>query len=342
MKNNHSDFLPMLESYFSTYLPDNLGASPNTIRSYKYTFQLLIKYLYSEKHISTDKIMFSGLNYDVLLSFLCWLEEERNCSVATRNQRLAALMSFSEYAQNRSFEAASVFRASLLKIPTKRQESKARSVFTVPEVKILLRMPNEHTNTGYRDKVLLSVLYASGARAQEICDLTVGDVQQGQNGLVLILNGKGKKVRRVGISGNCAKMLKQYISFRKLERKPIMHVFSSQTHEQMTVSCVEGIFKKYITEAKKLHPELFLQKSYSPHSMRHTTATHMLEAGVPLVVIKNMLGHSSLQTTQIYAQMSQNTVDQYLREWNEKWFSSNEALRRASGKNVLPDFLTVK
>ena len=176
MKNDRSAFLALLEQFFCIYLPTGLGASANTIRSYKYAFRLLLEYLYMEKQIHADNITFSMLNHETISSFLNWLEAERNCSVSTRNQRLAALMSFSEYAQNRNFDAAAVFRSSLLKIPVKKKDEKQRAVFTVQEVAILLRMPDERTRTGSRDKVLLSVMYASGARAQEICDLTVGDV----------------------------------------------------------------------------------------------------------------------------------------------------------------------
>jgi site-specific recombinase XerD len=91
----------------------------------------------------------------------------------------------------------------------------------------------------------------------------------------------------------------------------------------MTVSCVEEIFKKYILLAKEQRPDMFLERKYTPHTMRHTCATHMLEAGVPLMVIKNILGHVSVVTTERYAVLSQGTVNRHIRAWNEKWF--NEA-----------------
>ena len=124
-------------------------------------------------------------------------------------------------------------------------------------------------------------MYASGARAQEICDLTVGDVLSGTQGVTLVLHGKGGKVRRVGVPRNCANMLTEYLKRCGIEKQYQRHVFSSQTHEHMTVSCVEAIYAKYISASKQQYPELFRQKSYPPHSMRHTTASHMLEAGVP-------------------------------------------------------------
>ena len=135
------------------------------------------------------------------------------------------------------------------------------------------------------------------------------------------------------------------IRFRDLEEtgragQQETYIFSSQTHPQITISCIEEIYKKYIAIARAAHPEMFLEKSYTPHTMRHTTATHMLEAGVPIVAIKNFLGHSSISTTERYAELSQGTVNRHIRGWNEKWFSHQKENRANHQKeNPLPDFL---
>jgi site-specific recombinase XerD len=340
MKSNHAGFLDLLDAYITTYLPCAVGASANTTKSYKYAFRLLIEFMYHKKGISADKITFDNLDYETLTEFLLWIENERGCSVSTKNQRLSALASFSEYAQNRDFSAASVFRSNINKIPFKKATKKKRAIFSTQEIAILLRLPNDKKETGLRDKILLSLMYASGARAQEICDLKVGNIQFHSKGASLNINGKGGKSRRIGIPTACAFMLKHYIGYRSLDGKPDRHIFSSQTHEQMSVSCIEEIFKKYVNIGKKENHLLFQEDSYPPHSMRHSTASSMLEAGVPLVVIKNFLGHASLQSTQIYAEISQNTVDKHLREWNEKWFpQSAEENIEATPKNNLPDFL---
>lgn len=270
MKNKPSGFLELMEGFIDKYLPIAAGASPNTIKSYKYAFRLLLEYLYSKQGVDADSIRFEQLNYECITGFLDWLETERHCSVSTKNQRLSALLSFSEYAQNRDFEAAVVFRSSLLKIPAKKGKKQSRTIFTMNEITILLQMPNEKKGTGLRDKVLLSVMYASGARAQEICDLRVRDVFfNSDRAASLILSGKGGKARRIGIPANCSNTLKKYIGYREIEDHPERHIFSSQTHEQMTVSCIEEIFKKYINLAKEKFPELFMAKSYPPHAMRH-------------------------------------------------------------------------
>ena len=109
----------------------------------------------------------------------------------------------------------------------------------------------------------------------------------------------------------------------------------------MSVSCIEEIFFKYIEKGKKEYPEHFREKSYTPHSMRHTTATHMLDAGVPLIVVKNFLGHASIQTTQIYAEISQRTADRELKAWNDRWFLKKEGSTVTDSENgIIPDFLT--
>jgi integrase/recombinase XerD len=226
------------------------------------------------------------------------------------------------------------------KIPIKKAPKKKRPFFSIQEVELLLRIPNENRELGLRDKVLLSLMYASGARAQEICNLTVGKVHFNPNKTILDIEGKGRKVRRICIPNACAVILKQYLSYRNIHNKPERHIFSSQTHERMTVSCIQEIFKKYLSIAKKQNELLFREKSYSPHTMRHSTASHMLEAGIPLVVIKNFLGHESIQSTQIYAELSQNIVDKHLKEWNEKWFPDNTINEKTSTKkDNMPDFL---
>jgi len=344
MMNKPSIFLKLLDSFVTSYLPCAVGVSSNTITSYKYAFRLLIEFMYCVKEIQADKITFNHLDYKTLLEFFHWIEEVRGCSISTKNQRLSAILSFSKYAQNRDLSAASVFRTSVLKIPMKKGKTKARAVFTTEEVAILLRLPDEHTKIGLRNKILLSLMYASGARAQEMCNLTVSDVDSRAKGAKLKLRGKGEKSRGISIPITCGEILLKYIAHRRIEDKPDRHIFSSQTHEQMTISCIEGIVSKYVQQAKVKNLNLFRESNYSPHSLRHSTASHMLESGVPLVVIMNFLGHKSLQSTQIYAELSANTVDKHLKEWNEKWFSHNEATletEEPEEKNT-PDFLNIK
>lgn len=142
------------------------------------------------------------------------------------------------------------------------------------------------------------MLYATGARAQELCDLKVNDISFGNETNIKLSGQKSKKPRWVTIPDNCASILRGYLCYRNLDTKNandrLKYVFYSQTHEKMAVSCVEGIVKKYVAKAKEHHPELYKRESYSPHSFRHSIAVHMLECGESLVVIKAFLGHEDL------------------------------------------------
>ena len=340
MSRRKIEFISLLEDYFEIYLPHSRGLSPNTIESYKQSFMLLLGFMRDIKGIKADDLRFSDLNYDTLLEFFNWLEKERNCKAVTRNQRLSALSAFSEYAQNRDFDAASVFRSAVIKIPLKRSDKKIRAVFSRDEIKALLALPDETYETGLRDIVLLSFMYATGARAQEVCDFTVNGLHINDKNASVTLIGKGSKSRQVGISLALAETIQKYIRHRHIGGYPERHVFSSQTHEKMTISCVEGIYKKYVTIAKEKYPTMFLKDSYPPHSMRHSTACHLLEAGVDIVTIKNILGHVSVQTTQIYAEMSQDLVDKKLKEWNDTWFGNKVEIK--DSKKDVPDFLKRK
>lgn len=342
-KKETSTFMKLLENFITIHLTQARGLSQNTALSYKTTFRLLIDYMYVQKGISADNITFSVLDLDAITGFMDWIENERGCSAATRNQRLAAICSFSEFAQNRDFDAASGFRSAVLRVPMKKAAGRERAFFTVDEMKILFSLPDEKTAMGLRDKVLLCTLYASGARAQEICDLTVRKVRFKENGAELDLFGKGRKTRRVTIHNPSEGILKKYIIYRGIDHQPDRHVFSTLTHEMMSVSCVEAVVRKYVRMAKEQHPELFLKDNYSPHSMRHSVAVHMLEAGVPLPVIQRFLGHASIVTTQVYARLAQETVDSQVKKWNEKYWGKYKSPEiPAEEKSHIPGFLKGK
>ena len=337
MRSKKRSFIEHLENYFNVYLPTVKGLSQSTIVSYKATFRILMEFLYTVKSIPSDKVEFSTFNDTLIIEFLNWLETERNCSVCTRNQRLSAITAFSAYVQNKDFDLAITFRNSVLKVPKKKAPRKSRNAFTRDEVKVLFELPYANNEIGLRDKTLLCFMYASGTRAQEVCNLTVGDIQFYSDRAGINILGKGQKVRRIGIPCDASNMLKKYIEHRRIMNDTTRHVFSSQTHEKMSVSCIEEIYAKYIDKAKHECPGMF-RYNYTPHSMRHTTATHMLEAGVPIVVVKNFLGHVSLQTTQIYTEVTQDTMNKRLKSWNEKWFLKDDSHSAKENSNI-PEFL---
>ena len=339
MKMKKNNLQPALQQFFEEYLTSTKGVSSNTIRSYRYTFRLLLQFLFEQHGVLPARADFCDLEGDTVPEFLKWLEQARNCGAATRNQRLAAMRSFSKFAAHYCFQSSLAFGTSVSAIPRKKAAKKAMAYMTKEEMSIVLSLPRGNTLAEKRDRVLLSVLYASGARAQELCDLRIQDVRFEKEKAHLHLNGKEKKARIAVIPADCTALLAQYMKRNHFldSADPGRYLFSSQTHEHMTISCVEGIVKKYIKQARTLHPGLFRESSYTPHSFRHSVAVHMLEAGIPLPVIKNFLGHSSLETTMVYATISQELRDKYLVDYN-----ASRALSQANedddGLNY-PDYL---
>jgi site-specific recombinase XerD len=332
-----NDFLDSLDEFLNQYIVNVRGLSPKTQKSYKDSFRLILIFFYEKLHKMPDEIQFNDFSLENLNAYLQWLQEKRNCSISTRNQRLSAIRSFAKYAQIYSIDSALNLSRNVNKTPMKKGGKRKIYYFSLEELKVLLRQPNRTSIIGQRDYCILTTMYASGIRSQELCDLKVKNITFKNNEAVLDIVGKGAKYRQVTISHSPAKILKNYV--RRKDRES--YVFSSQTHPQMTVSCVEAIYKKYIAMARAEAPSLFPYK-YSPHSMRHTCATHMLEAGVKLEVIKNILGHSSITTTQIYAEITQNKLDQELKKWNETWLtgaSMPKAVKKPDEPNHMPEFL---
>jgi len=316
MKTN--ELTRVLSDFLYAYLPDVKGVSKNTITSYQYAFQLLFEFMYEVKGIPPEKVTFSNLTNETVTEYLTWLESVRKCSAVTRNHRRAAIVSFAKYAVKKSFKESLAFYSKITDIPLKKvPKRKDIKYFTKEEIACLLNLPNTTKKIGRRDAVLMSVLYSSGARAQELCDLTLNDIVFGDTATLRFV-GKGNKARRVVIPQSCALLLKKYLkseglnSTDKDERKK--HVFSSQSHEKMTISCIEEIVKKYVEKGKITYPNLFKRKSYSPHCFRHSIAVHMLECGESLVVIRAFLGHVSIETTTVYAEVTPELANKYLRE----------------------------
>jgi len=311
-----SYFLPVLSEFFSVYLPKTKGLSANTIRAYKYAFRLLLKYVHDKHGLLPEKIEFRHLENGTVEAWLDWICTERSCSAQTRNHRLSALASFARFALRRNFNGALTLCSDIDRLPKKKCVGRLEAVhFSKEEMSVLLRLPDSRSKAGKRDKVILSTLYASGARAQELCDLTVGDLRFG-SAVTMTLHGKGNKTRTVVIPEQCALLLKSYMEQNRLNGYDAQrHLFSSRTHEHMTISCLEAVVKKYVRMAKTLHPGLF-HAHYTPHSFRHSIAMHMLESSIPLPVIKTFLGHVSITTTMIYASANFEMVNKYLRDKN--------------------------
>ena len=295
-----TDFAYCLTSYLSKYLPSQLGASGNTVQSYRDIFSILIKYCASQKNIPAEKLSLIQLDKKLIEDFLNWIETERKCSVSTRNQRLAAIHAFFKYLQLEHPHALYQYQQ-ILSIPMKKAQKKSINYLSLDAIKNLLDMPDKTTKNGRRDIVLLSLIYDSGARVQEIADVRVADVRFHSPATVK-LTGKGNKTRIVPLLEPMAKLTEQYLKENKLNLPQCNEypLFSNSQGKKLSRSGISYIFKKYYFQAKKIFPTYF-PDTISPHVMRHSKAMHLLQSKVELIYIRDLLGHVSVQTTEIYA-----------------------------------------
>ena len=295
-----TDFSYHLTGYLAKYLPGRMGVSSNTIKSYRDTFSLLLRFCSEVKKIPVEKVSIGTLEKNLIEEFLTWLETERRCSVATRNQRLAAIHAFFKYLQMEAPEQIYLCQQ-LLAIPIKRTKGRAIDYLTLDAIKAILDAPDTTNVNGRRDLVLLSLLYDTGARVQEIADLVVADVRL-ENPATVKVTGKGNRSRIVPLMTPTAKIVGQYLSENGLTRiaQGQYPLFQNRSHEKLTRAGIAYILKKYVEDARIVHPEL-IPEEISPHCFRHSKAMHLLQAGVNLVYIRDLLGHVSIKTTEVYA-----------------------------------------
>lgn len=295
-----TDFSFYVTGFLTKYLPGETGASKNTIGSYRDTFILFLRFLRDIKEIPTDQLTLSMVTKNIVVEYLDWTEEYRNCSISTRNVRLAALHSFFKYLQYENPDNLLEWQK-ILSIPVKKTEKKTINYLTLDGIKLLLKMPNLYTVSGRRDLALLSLMYDTGARVQEIIDLTPSMVRFDKPYTIKLI-GKGNKARIVPLMEPVVENLKKYMEEQGLlnNYSNLYPLFFNKRREKLTRAGVNYILTKYKNLARKenqtLVPEIF-----SCHCLRHSKAMHLLQAGVNLVYIRDILGHTSVQVTEIYA-----------------------------------------
>ena len=293
-----TDFTKALTSYFSTYLPETCGVSPNTCNSYRDTFKLLLLYFQEEKGVPANSIELRMLNRNLASDFLDWLEVQRKVSVTTRNQRLAAMKAFAHYVQYRNPEYLENC-TDIIAMRPKKHEKPVIPFLTEEELKALLAQPNPSTRHGLRDLTLLSLLYDSGARVQEITDLKLKDIRLTNPAMVTLI-GKGRKARQVPLMKETCKLLDAYIRNFNLNSEPLTSpLFFNQKGQALSRYGITYILKKYVSQAE-LDSDT---RKISPHVLRHTKAMHLLRAGVNMIYIRDFLGHVDISTTEVYARI---------------------------------------
>lgn len=286
---------PLLEAFFSDRLLRQRRASPHTIAAYRDAFRLLLAF--AEKHLgkAPSELFLADLDAPLIAAFLDDLEKERGNSIRTRNARLAAIHSFFRFAAVREPAHAGIIQR-VLAMPQKRFDRDLVAFLSAAETEALLAAPNTSTRLGRRDRALLLLMVQTGLRLAEVTGLTAQDLVLGP-GAHVRCHGKGRKERCTPLSRSTARVLRAWLA--ECCATGTDFVFVSIRRTRLSHDAVEQLVTKYVLAAARSCPSL-ARKHVTPHVLRHTTAVHLLEAGVDRAVIALWLGHEQVETTQIY------------------------------------------
>jgi site-specific recombinase XerD len=295
-----TDFAKHLTNFFTKYMAGERNASPNTICSYRDTFIQLIFFMKEVKGVDAQHLKLKLLSKETIVDFLDWIQRERKCGNATRNYRLAAIHSFFCYLQYECPEQIYQWQR-VLSIKVRKHQKKGINYLTLEGIKLIFAQIDAANAKGRRNLAMLALLYDCGARVQELIDFKPSSVRLETPYIIKIL-GKGRKERIVPLQDEQVDLLKSYMQENKLmEPNCNQHpLFFNCWHKKLTRSGVNYILKTYADMARKLSPALIPEK-ISCHVLRHSKAMHLLQAGVNLVYVRDILGHVSIQTTDLYA-----------------------------------------
>ena len=286
-----------LRDFFADHLPRIRGMSPHTVQSYRDSLALLLRFVSEERRRPVAKLDLDDLGPEEVLAFLQHLEDVRHNSISTRNVRLAALHAFVRYVAGRHPERLEQCQR-ILGIPFKRTRSRSIEYFEYEEIQAVLAAVDRTTGDGRRDYALLATMFNTGARVQEVLDLRPRDLQLTKP-LQVRLVGKGRKERICPLWPQTAALLRSLLGESGMDPCSTERLFRNHRGEPLTRFGVRYILAKYCNRARESTPTLAAKRLH-PHSMRHSTAVHLLKAGVDLTTISHWLGHASVNTTNRY------------------------------------------
>ena len=293
---DHQVLGPWLQRYFWEHIPTERNLTINTRKSYRDTFKLLVPFTCAKLRKPDYRLAVRDITSKLVLQFLAHLEDDRGCSVQTRNQRLTAIRAFARFVGSRD-PAHVAWSGHIRSIPSKKAAPQPITWLNKEEMDAMLGVPDRTTSRGRTEYALLLFLYKTGARVSEVTQLTVGNLKVGRNDgrdALVTLHGKGGKIRICPLRPETEKVLAELVDGRAdddavfLSRlgKPFTR-FGVYWLVQRSAACVPALAGRNIT----------------PHVLRHTTASHMVLAGLDINTIRAWLGHSTINTTNIYAEV---------------------------------------
>ncbi len=283
-------------------LPKERKCSKNTIRSYKKSLELLLDFAKKTTGKTFASLTFEDIDRNVLTAFLDYLENERNCSVSTRNQRLHCIRSFFKYAAQEDISNVCHFNE-INKVKKAKHHQPLVEHMSETAVQAILAQPDTTTRIGKRDAFMMLFLYRTGIRVQELVDIRLKDIRLGTNSALTVC-GKGTKIRTVPLRADTVKHLRHYMEFFHPEGSMyndnyLFFTVRGGRRQRMTEDNVRSLVKKYGALARK--DCLEVPENVHPHLFRHSLAMSLYQNGVDLSLVSQWLGHSSVRTTLIYA-----------------------------------------
>jgi integrase/recombinase XerD len=291
------DFPTLVQDFFCDRLMRQQNVSPHTIAAYRDTFRLLLAFLKRQRRRPPDQLTLEDLNAPTVLAFLDDLERTRGNAVRTRNARLAAVRAFVGYASARDPTALALAQQ-VLAIPRKRFDRPLVGHLTRDEMEAVLAAPDLGDWSGRRDRALFTLMYNTGVRVSEAIGLCRSDFRSAPSSSVQI-HGKGRKDRVVPLWKTTSRLLDDWLM--EIGSGDQIPLFPNRFGNRLSRSGVEDRLDRAVVVAQHRCPSL-ASKSVSPHTLRHTTAMHLLQSGIDVTVIALWLGHESPETTHQYAE----------------------------------------
>lgn len=298
-----NDFFETIRKFLIEYLPNQRCLSENTIRSYRQSLNLFVKFLREVKGYTVAKIQFSVISREMLLEFLDWIETERKCSASTRNQRLMVLRAFFDYAGSIDCTQTSLYIDSL-NIPVKEEHSKIVEFLSETALEALLLQPNPVKKKDQRNLTFMILMYDTAARCCELLGMKIKDLRLNTEHPIAYLHGKGGKTRTVPLLPNTVQHCKRYLKkFHPDEpadsERYVFYTVIHGSQNRMSHDNAADFIKRYGLMAVQKCAEM--PEHLHPHMLRHTRAMHLYRNGMPLELLSQFLGHTSVDTTRIYA-----------------------------------------
>jgi site-specific recombinase XerD len=316
MRSEPTDFARHLSRYFLRHLSGSRNLSENTIASRRTTFALLIEYCSAVEGIGVATLEVADIDRTLVERFLSWLERDRGNSASTRNIRLDAVKTFFSYLQTVAPEHLLQCQQ-VLSIPRKKEPKPCVRWLALEEVRSLLAGIDSSRYQGLRDLALLSLLYDSAARVSELADAKVRDLRTEPPARIRLV-GKGTKERYVPLMSATADVMAEYLR-RRAARTPLCdddHLFVNRSGTRLSRGGISHILRRH-WEAVPPEQRDVGRPAVTPHVLRHSRAVHLLQADVPLIYIRDFLGHSELATTEMYAQCDTGAVRKAIERGNK-------------------------